>query len=312
MSVFATFGAYNRNDDWLVILIGLIVCYLILYPLYILYLRYRYVRLIKKQLVTSMYKLPISMSPTELAYIFSSKVKRPQLFATILDLANRSIVIMHKTHDNLTVTNGPKVDNDIKPFEFLLLNKINETEEPTKVNSVIDGFTSYEVKKGVKIEGSKQYVFWWLLRDNLRSRKIIQTHLAKKYLYMLFIFGFVASFIVIEVTIISVRLMQMIGAGEVSTNRLIDSASSGISFWILAVLPILFISFGLLKFKGRMMGREWIMTSRYKRYLSQIDSFREFVRLTHKNRLKFESKELHKESVALTRPYAIACGFIKE
>jgi hypothetical protein len=129
---------------------------------------------------------------------------------------------------------------------------------------------------------------------------------------MLFIFGFVASFIVIEVTIISVRLMQMIGAGEVSTNRLIDSASSGISFWILAVLPILFISFGLLKFKGRMMGREWIMTSRYKRYLSQIDSFREFVRLTHKNRLKFESKELHKESVALTRPYAIACGFIKE
>jgi hypothetical protein len=252
------------------------------------------------------------MSPAELAYIFSSKVKRPQLFATVLDLANRSIVLIHKSQGKLTVVNGPRVDSGLKPFELLLLSNIHGIEDPVNLDSVTDGFTSYKEKNGTKIDGSRQYVFWWILRDTLRNRKIIQTHLTKRYAYMLFMFGVVSSFVAIELIIIITRLLQMISGGEVGIDRLISSAGSGLSFWLIAVLPMLIVSFGLLKFKGRMMGREWVMTDHYKRYLSQIDSFREFVRLTHKDKLKFESKELHKESIALTRPYAIACGFIKE
>jgi len=61
-----------------------------------------------------------------------------------------------------------------------------------------------------------------------------------------------------------------------------------------------------------MLGRDWIMTTKYRRYLGQIDAYREFVRMTHKGVLKFESKELYMESMASTRPYAIACGYIKK
>jgi hypothetical protein len=72
------------------------------------------------------------------------------------------------------------------------------------------------------------------------------------------------------------------------------------------------VTFLLLKFRGRMLGRDWIMTEKYRRYIGQMDAFREFVRLAHKGKLRFESKELRKESIAITRPYAIACGFIKK
>jgi hypothetical protein len=104
----------------------------------------------------------------------------------------------------------------------------------------------------------------------------------------------------------------MIDGGEVDAGRLLDSMRSSVLLWLMMLIPMLFISFGLLKFRGKMLGRDWVMTKKYRRYLGQIDAFREFVRMTHKGNLKFESKELYTESLAITRPYAIACGYIKK
>jgi hypothetical protein len=269
-------------------------------------------RRIKKQLVTSMYKIPVSMTPTELSYIFSTKVKQPQLYATLLDLANRSIIVMHDKHGKITVENGPKIDKNIHIFEKLLLDQFKDKPHPVNVERVISGFTNYELPKGSKITGSRQYVYWWLLRETLRSRGIIQRHLSKRYASMLLLFGVVGSLVISILSIVAFRFIEMIDIGEVDFGRLYESATSGFVLWLMLVIPMLFISYGLLKYRGRMLGRDWIMTKKYRRYLGQMDAFREFVRLTHKDKLRFESKELKKESIALTRPYAIACGYIKK
>jgi hypothetical protein len=312
MSVFADLGAYNREEDWIVSLICLLIVFLVIYPLFIFYIRYRHMRRIKKQMVTSIYKLPISMSPVEVAYIFSAKVKRQQMYATLLDLANRSVLILHQRADKTTVEIGPKLESDLKQYEELLLKQINNKSVAIDSEAVLSGFTRYEVNKKNKIEGSRQYVFWWLLRDSLRSRHIIEKHLSKKFTSMLLVYGVVGSLAVSVLSIALIRFQQMASAGEVDLNRIVLSIESGVTLWLIMLLPMIIISFGVLKYKGRMLGREWIMTQKYQRYLGQIDAFREFVRLTHKDKLKFESVELKKESIAHTRPYAIACGYIKK
>jgi len=312
MSVFAELGAYNREDDWFISLAFLLVAFVLIYPLFILYIRYKHMHRIKKQLVTSMYSLPISMTPVELAYIYSTKVKHQQLYATLLHMANKSIILMHKNSGKTTVETGPKVPSDLASYEQLLFEQFNEKKEPTDIDKVITGYTNFEGENKAKINGSRQYVFWWLLRDTLRARKIIEKHLSKKFAAMLFVYGVMASFVISVVSVVSVRFMQMATEGEIDIDRVVQSIGSGVSLWLLMLLPMIVISFGVLKYKGRMLGREWIMTEKYRRYLGQMDAFREFVRLTHKDKLRFESKELKKESIAHTRPYAIACGYIKK
>jgi hypothetical protein len=313
MSVFAELGAYNREDDWFISLASLLVTFVLIYPLFILYIRYKHMYRIKKQLVTSMYSLPISMTPVELAYIYSTKVKHQQLYATLLHMANKSIILMHRNNGKTTVETGPKVSSDLASYEQLLFERFNEKKEPTDINKVITGYTNYNGEnKANKITGSRQYVFWWLLRDTLRARKIIEKHLSKKFAVMLFVYGVMASFVISVVSVASVRFIQMAAGGEIDLDRVVQSIGSGVSLWLLMLLPMVIISFGVLKYKGRMLGRDWIMTEKYRRYLGQMDAFREFVRLTHKDKLRFESKELKKESKAHTLPYAIACGYIKK
>jgi hypothetical protein len=314
MSVFASMEAYNRVDDWLIGIASIAIFFLILYPLYVLYLRYRHSMRIKRQLVTSMYKLPIEMNPVELAYIFSSKVKKPQLFSTLLNLANRSVLLMHKHNGKITVDIGPKVDKNLRSFEKLLIEQISTVNEPVDVEVVIEGHTIHQVsgRNTEHISGSRQYVFWWLLRDSLRKRNIIQSKLSKRYALIIFIFGVLGSLTVSVASIVTIRTMQMINAGGLETGRITSSFASAISLWALSIIPMILISFGLLKYRGKMLGRHWIVTEKYKRYVGQMDAFREFVRLTHKDKLRFESKELKKESIALTRPYAIACGYVKK
>jgi hypothetical protein len=311
MSALAAIGAQLKESDWLLALAGLFIAYFVIYPLYIVLLRYSRMNRIKKQTVTSVYKLPFAITPAELAYIFSTKVKREQLYATLLHLANRSVVLIHKKNGKLTVENGPKIESDLQPFETLLLNQIYRKLDPVDAEKVLTGFTSYSLQNGTKINGSRQYVFWWLLRDALRNRNIIQRHLNKRYVGMLMVFGAIGSLIVSVLTVTAVRTVQMVDAGKISIEEIGTSISSSISLWIIAVIPMVFVSFILLKFRGRMVGRDWIMTEKYRRYMTQMEAFRAFVKLTHNDALKFESKELKKEALAVTRPYAIACGFTR-
>ena len=81
-------------------------------------------------------------------------------------------------------------------------------------------------------------------------------------------------------------------------------------FWVIALVPLVVISFFLLRYRGLMLGREWLLQPSHMRYLEQIDSYRAFVRLTHSGKLRFESKELQEQSRQQTMPYAIALGFV--
>lgn len=300
-----------RSEDWKVAAISLFLGYFIAYPSYVLIARWKHTRRIKKQLVTTCYKLPQHLSPTELGYLFSTKVSRNQLYATLLNLSNRSILTMSKNSGNVHVDIGPKIDRSLTSYERLLVAPVEEASEDIAITRVIDGFAQHKTGSGEIIKGSKQYVFWWLLRDTMRKNKIIKTDMRRKYLTMIAYFGLLCSFLLIFIPTLILRLIWMLDKGELVIGDFMGSVSNSFIFWMIAAIPSLIASFFLLRFRGRMLGRYWLLTSKYRRYLEQFEAYREFVRLTHKGKLRFDSKTLEKESIAQTRPYAIAFGYSK-
>lgn len=312
MSAFASIGVYNRQEDWIIAAVALLVCYLFIYPLIVYVKRKRYTNRIKDQTVTTSYKLPIDLAPVELSYIFSTSVTQSHVYATLLHLANRSILHLEKKHGEIFISMGPKVEKNLKSFEKMLVGYVNSAGGKVTFSELTRGTTTYGLSDGTKINGSRQYILWWLIRETLRKRKIINRHMHSTYTRMLVTFAVVGSLIVSVVPLMAVRFTQLLVDGQIDFDRIMDTFFSGFSFWFIAIIPVVLASFFILRYRGRMLGRDWLLAKEYKRYLGQIDAFREFVRLTHKNSLDFDSKELHEQAKAQTRPYAIACGFIKK
>lgn len=312
MSTFAAMGVQARTDDWLIAGISLLISFVILYPVYIVILRARHSRRIKSHLVTSNYKLPIKLTPVELAYVFSTKVSNQQLYATLLDLTNRSVLVMGHSRGAKTVGMGPKLDNNLLPFEKMLVKYIHSAKTPVNVDMLKRGSAKFVLENGSEIQGSRQYVFWWLLRQSMRDKKLIEKSMSGKYSIMLVQFAFVAGLLVSTLSLLIFRLLQMLNDGEVELGLLLDSLINGLIFWVLCLVPLIIISFVLLRFRGKMLGRKWLLTKHSFHYLGQLDGYREFVRLVHRDELRFDSDKMKQESKAETRPYAIALGYVKE
>ena len=218
---------------------------------------------------------------------------------------------MDEVQGKKRVKMGPKIDDTLLPFEKMLLRYVHNAGTQIDVELLIKGSTTYVLKSGERIQGSRQYVFWWLLRQSMRDKQLIEKSMTGRYSKLLLQFAVLGGLVICIIPLLSFRVLEMLRDGEVDVSSLTDSLVSGLLFWAMAVAPLLFISFVLLRFRGKMLGREWLMTKHSFHYLGQLDAYREFVRLVHKNRLRFDSKNMEKESKAETKPYAIAFGYIK-
>ena len=181
-----------------------------------------------------------------------------------------------------------------------------------EIGRVLEGFTNYGLSSGEKVRGSRQYVFWWLLRHSLRTDKLVKKNMVGRYVKMLVLFGVVIGFIASVVPIMTWRILQMFNAGEVDFQRTMDTFTGAVLLWALLIIPMIVLSFFILRFRGRMLGRDWLMTDKLHRYIGQLVGFREFVKLVHSGKLRYESKELEKICTLDTKPYAVAFGHVKE
>ena len=305
-------GEFSRTDDWWIVAIALVLAYFLVYPLYVLYMRFRNARRIKQSIVTSPYKQPLELTPAEMSYLFTSRVRQKQMYGTLLHLANRSIIHLEKKEGVIVASVGPKVEKKLKTYEKFLLLQITNSKRPIPVDQLMRGNTRFKTISDGEVKGSKQYVFWWLLRRQLQDSEHIRSRMIRRYSKMLLLFGVLGSLLVSVVPLLCIRLFQMLRDGEIEFDSLTDSLLHAVQFWAIVVLFFVVVSFFLLKFRGWMLGREWVMSQDMLRYLGQAVSFREFVRLTHKGQLRFESKQLEKESRTNTKPFAIAFGYAKE
>jgi hypothetical protein len=307
-NLFATID-FTRSDDMRVAALVLFVVYFVIYPTVVILERNRHARRIKTQLVTSIYKIPLNLTPVDMAYLFSPRVKKSQIYATVIDLVNRGVLRSEGSKTDIKLAIGPRVDNELKTYEKMLV-KLVEMHGPTvKLETLLTGETTFKTTDGERIGGSREYVFWWLVRESLRDEGYIHRHMGIYYLKMLIVFGGLWSLFIAITSTVTYRFIVMLQSGEIDLSQLVNAATQSSALWVM-VLPVLLVgSFFLLKFGGKMRGRKWVMTHKTEHFLKQICAFREFTRLSLKGRLRFESKELREESISATNAYAHAFGY---
>jgi len=310
METVAIVSFEGRVEDRIVVGLALVLCYLIIFPAYVLATRAVSKNRIKKQIVTSQYKLPIHLSPSEFSYVFSSKIDKKHIYATLLDLANRSMVIISKREGNIFVSQGPRVDEKIPDTDKLIMENVQEVQEQ-QINVFTDGKSSYKSITNGVVEGSKTYIFWWVLRNQMQKSNLINSNMKLKYFKMIFTNGVLLSYLITLISVISVNFVRMSREGEIEAKQVFQSIIDISCFLFLLIIPIMIITFFLLKMRGKNLGRYWLIKQKNIRYLPQIVAYREFVVLAHRNRLKFESKQLKTKALAETRPYAVALGITK-
>lgn len=308
----ASLGVYDRSVDWRFISISLFLIFIFYYPIYLWVVRIYKTQRIRSQLITTLYKPPLDMSPVDLSYIFSKKVDSRHLYATILHLTNRGV--LHMSHKNgVTYTEiGPKLDDNLELYEKMLVGIVHSHKEAVPIDKIIEGNITYRLSSGSEIKGSKRYVFWWLLKQSLRDRGLIEKLMTSYYAKLVILFGAGGGLIVAFFPLFFWRLAQMNSDGKLDASRMNQTFMSAVSFWAISLPLILVISFILLLFRGRMLGRRWILTKKSLRYLGQFGVFREFTWLAQRKKLHFDSTTLAKESALETRPFAIAFGYIKK
>lgn len=65
----------------------------------------------------------------------------------------------------------------------------------------------------------------------------------------------------------------------------------------------------VVRIKGKLLGRGWILSGKKKRLLGQFDAFREYVRLVQLGKVSFENNDAEKSEKTRTLPYAVALGY---
>lgn len=302
---------HSRAEDWRFIAFSLVVVYFVLYPLYVLSIRFRRTHRIKRQIVTTLYKVPLQLSPAEFSYLFSTRIKKPQLYATLLDLSNQGIVLLRKRDGEIVAELGAHLSEELRKYELMLLKQIYNAGGKATMTALASGQSSYGVKDGRIINGTKLYIFLWLLRSGLQQNGIIQQRPVTRYVRIVLVYGVLLSLLLSMLFLLSLRSLQMLDGGNINLNLLRYNAVSALLFWSMLLPPMLLASFFVMRFHGRMLGRVWLFSAKSRRYLLQMEAFREFVRLTHKDRLRFANDDLKKEAIKATKPYAVALGYVK-
>lgn len=309
MDVWTSFLEGEQLGVWVILSIIFAVFSFGFMPLLYLYRRNKFRTQISSHVVTSNYKLPEQLSPSELSYLFSPSIKKRHMVASTMQMLNDGVLVTHSKEGKLFFAIGPKVDSKISLADAFMLDTIESREDLPGIDDFLSGNTEYKVPNtNEKVEGSRNYVFWWLVREGLRQRDIVVRRPAKQY-FMVELKTLLLLLGVSVLTIFTLQVMSMSLRGE------IDFAASGdllmrVVSWTLIFFPLLFLSaFIVVRIKGKLLGRGWILSGKKKRLLGQFDAFREYVRLVQLGKVSFENDDAEKSEKTRTLPYAVALGY---
>jgi hypothetical protein len=262
---------------------------------------------IKNSVITADFEPPSKLSPAEIQYLFGGVEHDRIIGATIIHLVQRGVLHMRRVDGEKKVFPGPKETLNLKQHEKMLV-VIAEKENGISAAAMIASpiaFTDEETQ--INATTISEYI-----HHSLREQKLIEEKNVNKFFidsikvsawlifslvwWPLFLFWFLSVLLASSSDISSiVDFIQVIA---------ITSASLAI--------PITIASIFIVKWRARLIGRRWMSTTKLIRLWPQLMGYRHFVKLTERDRLKFETEKLKDESNKDILPYAVALGFIKD
>lgn len=310
MGLAVTVSSGEVNFNVFVFILGIIGGVVFILPAALFRKWYFYRRRLKKQVITAEYVPPLGLNPAEIGYLFDGKLREQEVGATIIYLIQKGYLHLKKTNEGKKrIYAGPRVGEGLKSYEKKL---VDEAEHPDGVSAeeLLHRFVSFR-SRNKKNFGSKEFMFTQLVHQTLQQQKYVRGSWLKHFLFGSFIISILLEVVLIympmTISIALITLNQGTVDFEIVFALGMTAFMMGIFFWIPLYGAAMFIYY----FRGRVLGREWIITDKLQRFWPQLVGFRQYINLVEQEKLEFATKEMSKMSKNDTLSYAVALGYVK-
>jgi hypothetical protein len=270
---------------------------------------YFYRRRLKKNVITAEYEPPLGLNPAEVGYLFDGKLRQREVAATIIDLVQKGYLHIKKVNGAKHIFAGPRVGDNLKTYEKKLVSEA-DTSEGATADQLLSRFTTY---KAPNYDGvaSRELVFTQLVHSDLHRRQYVKGSFVKYFLLGSIKITLLLQIVLIYFPLTMLFVLATIDDGTADFALLATLLMTAFFVSIFLSIPFFIAAMILNYIRGRVLGREWIITEKLKRLWPQLVGFRQYINLVEKDKLEFQSKDLESTSKNGTLPYAVALGYVK-
>ncbi len=275
---------------------------------------YFYRRRLKKNVITAEYEPPLGLNPAEIGYLFDGKLREREIAATIIHLVQRGYLHVKAVKNQKKIYAGPRIGDDLKTYEKKLIEQaLSAGEEGASADQLLSRFMSYKYKsKNLEVtSGPRELIFTQLVHSDLKRRQYVKGSMFKTFLLGAVKIGLGLQIITIFIPLTILWVAATASSGAADIKILLWMWFIGLMICIFFFFPFVVAGAVLNYLRGRIIGREWIITPKLSRLWPQIVGYRQYIKLVENDRLEFYSKEMKKISRNDTLPYAVALGFVK-
>lgn len=253
--------------------------------------------------ITAEYAAPLKFSPAEMSYLFRRNLDERDFAATLIYMSQRGVIHFRKHEDKKVVLPGPKYEADLRPYERAILEVIDEHRLITAAE-LLDGYHSI-------FDDRKKGSFTLEVRKHLEKHGYIRQNYLFSYLESLAKGSVLSLLSIVWIPSIFLWFYGVVLQGGSDFSDLDDIAYTSIMILLILAVPILVFVIVVRLLQSRSLGRSWIAERKLKQFWPHIIGFRQFVYLSEKEKLIFESKSLKKASELNTLPYAVAFRLVE-
>jgi hypothetical protein len=272
---------------------------------------YFYRRRLRKQVITAEYVPPLNLNPAEIGYLFDGKLREQEVAATIIYLVQKGYLHLKKSPEGKKkIFTGPRIGTELKSYEEKL---ITEAENPEGVSAddLLRRFVSYRIGDTSTRISSKEFMFTQLVHADLQKRGFVRGSWMKYFLFGSFTISIVLILVLIYFPMALIITLIALDQGTVDFEIVFALGMTAFMMGLLFWLPLFGAAMFIYYLRGRVLGREWIITEKLHRFWPQLVGFRQYINLVEREKLEFATKDMKQTSKNDTLPYAVALGNVK-
>jgi hypothetical protein len=306
-SSFVLRGAEIALLPWIIfIMFGL----LIIMPGALLRRWFFYKRRLSSNVITAEYEPPLGLNPAEVGYLFDGKLRELEVGATIISLIQRGFLHIKKVNNKKKIFTGPRVDSNLKVYEKKLIEEADKSEG-IFASELLSRFTSLKAGNYTIPVISREMIFTQLVHSDLQRHQYVRGSFVYRFLYSTFKIYLLFVALVIYMPLSAVWFFGAVENGATDFSTLGTLLLIGFMVSVFLFVPFYVACMVMNYFRGRVVGREWIITPKLKRLWPQIVGYRQYIKMVENEKLEFSSKSLKSVSKNKSLPYAVALGFVK-
>ena len=253
-------------------------------------------RHIKRSKISLAYKPPADLSPAETCFLFSGLPLSRSIAATLLNMTYRGLVHVKRREGGKLFFTGPKISDNLHEHEVFILDLLQpDGSSFASIEKIIDRHESERFRSSVEQSLSSR----GLIKGKQVNAFFVRALILTAQLLVLFIWWPLFVF----------SGLYLFTANAIEVSGFFDVVRAGAISTVIALVPFLFTSLFIMRFRAKLLGRRWMSTPRLMRLWPQMVGFREYCHLGEAGKLSYKDKAVEKKTRLRALPHAVAFGF---